>query len=107
MQIDFSRLTKGKVRNLSGHERGAEARNFFGLNDLDDVQEVIEVIVPRDLDAIATSFFQGMFAGSVRKFDSENEFLAHYRFVAAPEIIEQIKRGIERIKMKRNSAFLH
>ncbi|UWR78860.1 hypothetical protein K4K97_09455 [Phaeobacter inhibens] len=107
MQIDFSQLTQGKVRNLSGHERGAEARDYFSLNTLDELDEPVEIVVPDDLDAIATSFFQGMFAASVRRFDSEKEFLEHYRFLASPEIIAQIIRGIERVQMRRGSAFLH
>ncbi|KII14128.1 MULTISPECIES: hypothetical protein [Phaeobacter] len=107
MIIDFSELTQGKVRNLSGHERGAEARGYFDLNSLDETTEVVEVVVPDNLDAIATSFFQGMFARSVRKFRSEEEFLSHYRFAARPEIISQVMRGIERVKMERGSAFLH
>lgn len=105
MQIEISKLTHGKVRNLSGHERGVKARELFGLDGLDVVSDPVDVMIPDDLDAIASSFFQGMFADSVRQFDTNERFLEHYRFRAKPVIIEQVLRGIDRIRTKRGSAF--
>jgi hypothetical protein len=101
--IDLAALTdNGRVRNLTGHERGIAAREQFDLNSLDAAQEAIEVRVPDDLDAITISFFQGMFADSVRKVGSG--FLEHYRFHASPEIMEQVLRGIDRVNTVRGSA---
>lgn len=102
-KINLHDLTKGEVRNLTGQLRGAEARKLFELDRLDRESQVVEVLVPSDLDAIATSFFQGLFAHSVQHYGRE-QFLEHYRFNAGPTIMEQVHRGIERSLTKRGLA---
>ena len=94
MEIDLKELTRGEVRNLSGQERGVEARAFFRLDEVDGMPDAIRVIVPGDLDGLTTSFFQGMFAKSVRRLGSREAFLAHYHFDAGPLILLQIERGL-------------
>lgn len=106
-ELRLETLTDGKVRNLSGHERGLKARDFYNLNEMDETEEVVRIIFPDDLDAIATSFFQGMFSESIKRFNSKEDFLSHYSFVARPEVIEQVFRGIDRVMMKRGTAFAH
>ncbi len=103
-EIRLETLTKGEVRNLSGQERGLEARAAFHLNDRDNDPEPVRVVVPRDLDALSTSFFQGMFAASVQRFQSREGFLRHYRFDGSPMILRQIDRGIRAVLTKRHSA---
>ena len=103
--IDLGRLTQNRVRNLTGHERGGEARSFFELDTLDTNREPVYVRAPDDLDAISTSFFQGMFAKSVKHYADSSSFLEHYRFDVEPFIMEQIIRGIDRVETKRTSAF--
>lgn len=100
--INLSDLTDGRVRNLTGHERGSAAREMFNLDSLDASTEAVEVQVPEDLEGITTSFFQGMFAKSVRA--SQDKFLERYRFHASPAIMEQVLRGIDRVNTKRGSA---
>ena len=96
-ELRLETLTKGKVRNLSGHERGLEARTFYNLDDMDETDEVVKIIFPNDIDVIATSFFLGMFSESIKRFKSKDAFLRHYSFVARPEIIEQVFRGIDHV----------
>lgn len=100
--INLSELTEGRVRNLTGHERGLAARAKFNLDTLDASTDSIEVKVPEDLEGITTSFFQGMFAKSVRA--SQDKFLDRYRFHASPAIMEQVLRGIDRVNTKRGAA---
>ena len=100
--IDLEKLTEGRVRNLTGHERGVEARRTFGLDAYDAGSEPIDVRVPDNLEAITGSFFQGMFAQSVRVADGD--FLERYRFHASPAIMEQVLRGIEKVNTKRGMA---
>lgn len=107
MQIELVNFTDGKVRNLSGHERGLAAREFFSLDSLDDSEDMITVLVPEELDAIATSFFQGMFAASIQRLQGADGFRTHYRFSASPELLEQIDRGIRRVTMRRGATFAH
>jgi len=91
----------GRVRNLTGHERGLAARDMFKLSKLDDGSEVVEVHVPDDVDAITVSFFQGMFAESVKK--AGQNFLEKYHFHASPSVMEQVMRGVERVRTVRGS----
>lgn len=100
--IDLVRLTEGRVRNLTGHERGLAARETFGLDAYDAAAEPVDVRVPDNLEAITGSFFQGMFAQSVRQADGD--FLGRYRFHASPAIMEQVLRGIEKVNTKRGMA---
>ncbi|MCY0094594.1 hypothetical protein [Hoeflea ulvae] len=105
-RIDFREIAGGTVRNISGHERGVEARKKYDLDRLDAKGEVVSVIIPDDIDAVAASFFQGMFSESVKRFKSKDEFLRHYNFIAKPVMMEQILRGIDRsLTERRGSAF--
>ena len=101
-QIDLTKLTEGKIRNLTGHERGVAARAKFNLDAYDAGTEPVEIQVPPDLEAITTSFFQGMFAKSVRT--TQDQFLERYRFNTSPAIMEQVLRGIDRVNTRRGSA---
>lgn len=103
-KIELIELTKGEVKNLTGQERGVAAREFFNLDQIDEGGEPVRVVVPDDLDAITTSFFQGMFSRSVRSADSAEVFLDRYQFDARPSIMEQVVRGINRILTPRGSA---
>ncbi|MBR9821952.1 MAG: hypothetical protein GYB51_13240 [Rhodobacteraceae bacterium] len=106
MKIDLGSLTDSRAQSISGHERGVHARVEFRLDDLDRLDEVVEVVVPDHVKAIATSFFQGMFSKSVQAFGSKDAFLKHYKFLAQPLVVEQILKGVERSLTRRNgSAF--
>ena len=57
--INLDSLTDGgRVRNLTGHERGLAARRDFELSKLDQADGVVEVHVSDDIDAITVSFFK-------------------------------------------------
>lgn len=106
IMIDFSEIVGDRARNVSGHERGAYARERYMLDEADRKQAIVNIFIPETIDAIATSFFQGMFSQSVKHYKSKEKFLEHYRFNAAPVIMEQIIRGIERSMTSRGgSAF--
>jgi hypothetical protein len=108
MKIDLGTLTDKRAQSISGHERGLDARQTFKLDELDRVCEPVNVVIPDNIKAIATSFFQGMFAKSVQRFGSKDRFLEHYHFMAQPLVVEQILKGIERSLTRRNgSAFEH
>jgi hypothetical protein len=102
-EIKFSELTEeGRVRNLVGHERGEEARNKWTLDELDSEDDPIDVLVPRELLTLSSSFFQGMFAQSVKKLGDEG-FRKRYRFNASPIVMQQVAEGIRDSLMKRNA----
>ena len=104
MNIDFATLTEPGILNISGHERGVQARLQFELDRVDEVDGVVGVHIPEDVRAIATSFFQGMFSKSVQKYGSKDIFLSHYHFDATPNVMEQILRGIDRSLTQRGGA---
>lgn len=102
-EIKFSELTaEGKVRNLVGHERGEDARDRWTLDKLDQDDESIDVLIPAELLTLSSSFFQGMFAQSVKRLGREG-FLDHYRFHASPIVMQQVKDGIRDSLMKRSA----
>lgn len=102
-EILFSELTEdGKVRNLVGHERGESARDRWTLDDLDLDDDAIDVIVPVELLTLSSSFFQGMFAQSVKKLGRDG-FLDHYRFRASAIVLQQVDEGIRDSLMKRSA----
>jgi hypothetical protein len=106
-QIDLNDLTRaGEVRNLSGHEKGVDARRHYKLNELDRYPEPVLVLVPELVYTLTPSFFQGMFAESVRTLRTREEFLAHYRFNATPLILRQIERGISAAQMQRGDVLV-
>jgi hypothetical protein len=100
--IDLSELTGGgEIRNLTGHERGVLAREHYKLEQLDAEAEPVIVLVPSSVYTLTPSFFQGMFAESVQKFRSRENFLEHYRFEASTLIMRQVERGIIGSQMRR------
>lgn len=95
--IDLTEITKGEVRNLSGHPRGVAARDHFDLSELDEAEDVVCVVFPDNLLSVAPSFVQGMFAGSYRALGSEEAFRRHYRWRATDLIEQQLERGLKQI----------
>lgn len=102
--IELRELTRGEVRNLTGHARGLAARDQFELDRLDEDERPVKVVVPPELDALTSSFFQGMFSKSVKKFRGREKFLGHYLFDANDAILKQVERGIARVCTERGSA---
>jgi hypothetical protein len=101
-EINLDELTGGgEVRNLTGHERGVEARSRYNLETLDHTQNPVRVFIPESVYTLTPSFFQGMFAESVRELG--DRFLEHYRFDASALIMRQIQRGISSARMRRES----
>jgi hypothetical protein len=101
-EIDLKILTRdGEVRNLSGHDRGQEARKKFDLDQIDQGSEHVRVIVPEDLYTLTSSFFQGMFAQSVKLAGDRDKFLSRFKFDADPVVLRQIDNGISASLMHR------
>lgn len=102
-EINIGMVTGGKVRNLSGHERGLSVREELRIDELDVAKEPVRVVIPPDLYAVTTSFFQGMFAKSVKRFGSRDAFLEHYRFDGTTSVLRQIDRGILAVLTERHN----
>ena len=95
MFIDFADLTGGgRVRNLSGHDKGQAARARYDLDALDAGSAPVEIRVPAEIYAISGSFVQGMFAQSLVTLGSKEAFFAHYKFDADSDVLRQIERGL-------------
>ncbi|MEA3051146.1 MAG: hypothetical protein QOG72_49 [Sphingomonadales bacterium] len=90
-KIDIDALTRGEVRNLSGHDRGLAARSEFHLDELDQEGRSVEIRFPERFRGISSSFFQGMFAESVQLRGSVDGFFEHYRFDAPAHVLAQIE----------------
>lgn len=98
-KVDFSLLTKNKVRMLTGHMRGVESRRMFELDELEARGEVIQITVPENLEVITSSFVQGFLGDTVAKSGTTTvERL--YDFSLLPSTIrEDFRLGIERLKL--------
>lgn len=97
---DLARITQNRVRNLSGHERGLAARKAFDFDAFDGGNDIVEIIVPEELNAISPSFFQGMFSKSVKTLGLD-QFKKRYRFQAKSDQLLQVERGIRAILRDR------
>lgn len=101
--IDLKNLTDGeRFHSLSGFQLGKNARAHFGLDELDVAEDAVSVIVPDHVFNVAPSFFQGMFAESVRRFHTLDAFLNHYRFDVDAVVMRQVLRGINACLNKRD-----
>ncbi len=91
----------GRVRNLSGKERGIAARQALGIDALDVAPGTVEVVVPDYLDAISPSYFQGLFSQSIARLQGRDGFLGKYHFRASDELKQWIEIGIRNATSSR------
>ena len=101
-KIDITELTQNEVLNLSGHDRGLAARARFNLAHLDEDGEPVEISFPEGFRQVSSSFFQGMFADSVRSLGSVQGFFAHYRFDAPAHIRSKLADYAELVRGRRD-----
>ncbi len=95
--IDLGQYTaNGKIRNLSGKDRGLSVREKFGMSDLDAKADVVTVRIPEYVYAISTSFFCGMFGESYWNLGGRDRLLEKYRFEMPNELWPQIEQGLKR-----------
>jgi hypothetical protein len=99
--IDLDFLTNdGQVHNLSGHNRGLEARGALDLDKLDVAAEPVDVAIPDHIYSISPSFVQGLFSASVKAFgNNPSDFFGHYRIQASDLVRRQIERAMSNITM--------
>lgn len=76
--IDFSGI-EGPV--YTGRDRGERLREKFKVNELDNLDSVINVIIPSETYSISSSFFLGLFGPSIIKLGSTDAFFKHYKFI--------------------------
>lgn len=94
--IELERYTgNGKVRNLSGKDRGLSVREEFGMDELDLGPDPVTVHIPEYIYAISTSFFCGMFGDSYETL-GRSGLLEKYEFDMPDELWPQIEQGLER-----------
>ncbi|SEO32943.1 hypothetical protein SAMN05216227_11021 [Pseudorhodobacter antarcticus] len=98
-KIDLVRLTKNKVRMLTGQIRGVESRALYSLDELEASGSPIQICAPESLEAITTSFVQGFLGATV--YERGDEAVdALYDFSLLPKTLEDDFRvGIERLKL--------
>ncbi len=93
-----------RTPTLAGHDQGLAARISFKLQELDRQDEVVELVPYDELEAISTSFIQGLFAESLKTL-GEEKFLRKYNFRRLPDYLKlDVELGLRRLKMKRRIA---
>ena len=95
--IDLTIYTaNGKVRNLSGKDRGVSARQHFKMDELDlQPNDVVTVYIPDYVYAISTSFFCGMFGDSFETLGRDG-LLKKYEFNMPDDLQAHVEQGLER-----------
>lgn len=106
MEIDFSKVAPSGIRVLIGHDKGVAARAALGLDKLDDDQQEVVFLLPESIRTLTPSFVQGLFAASVHKI-GEKGFFAKYKFRTSPQIINDIRAGIDRALTSRHLSGVH
>lgn len=102
-QVDLKTITEQGVSLLAGHPRGLAAREKLALDAMDTTKEPVELVAPTYLSAITTSFVQGFFGGSVKKFGTKAKLLAHYNLSRLPTPLqEDVNSGLDRLFFSRN-----
>lgn len=79
---------------LSGREKGKKLREDLKLDEKDKTETSIGIEIPKEVYALNSSYFLGLFGASVRKF-GKDKFLEKYRFSCTHIIMLNILDGIE------------
>lgn len=79
---------------LSGREKGKKLRETLKLDEKDKTETPIGVEIPKEVYALNSSYFLGLFGVSVRKF-GKDKFLEKYKFSCTHIIMLNILDGIE------------
>lgn len=76
------------VRLLAGKMAGLQARQRFGIDDLDRADRAVVVKIP--VPVVTSSFILGMFSQSVRELGVDG-FFRKYQFEANSSVLENIR----------------
>lgn len=96
IKINLSRFRGDGSKIFSGRDRGIKARTELKLNDLDNNDEIVNVIIPKDTWSINSSFFGGLFESSVIMLHDEG-FKKKYRFKLddGSELNDELQRNVD------------
>lgn len=85
----------GRKKVLAGRDNGEDIRQKINLEKIENENEKIEIIIPKDVFSFNSSYFLGMFGESVKKLGKE-KFEEKYQFNTSNESIKMnIKDGID------------
>ncbi len=100
MEIVLGKYRSSGSQIFSDRDIGVKARAELGLDAMESGSEEIKVIIPSDTWSVNSSFFGGLFEGSLKKMNKE-EFLQKFRFVyntgesLNPDLWENIEDDIQ------------
>lgn len=96
-KINLENYDKNKMKNLivlSGRELGDSIRKRLKFDELDVDDVKYEIIFPKNIISISTSFFLALFGESVRKCGSKEKFEEKYSFNVNSSLKSNINDGI-------------
>ena len=96
-KIDFGTYDKSKMSKflvLSGRDLGNQIRKYFKLSECDNDTFQYEIVFPKNIISISTSFFLAVFGESVRKCSSKEKFEEKYVFNVNSNLKKNINDGI-------------
>lgn len=94
--------TDANAKVFAGRDRGKFCRQKFAIDRLDEQEDDVTIVIPRDIISLNISFFLSFLGDSVRKLGKEG-FEEHYHFDCDPVLVPLIQRGIQQA-LKRSNA---
>lgn len=80
MKVELGKYRSSGAQIFSDRDKGIVARKELKLDEIDSNSEKAIVVIPSDTWSINSSFFGGLFEGSLKKM-SKQEFQDKYEFV--------------------------
>lgn len=93
MKIDYTYLTKKGIKTIGGFQKGFSNRKDYKLDKVDLTDEIVNVIIPKGMYCMLSSYFFAMFGNSVRTLGIE-KFFKKYQFECSDIIMKEIKQNV-------------
>lgn len=84
----------GEKKIISGRKNGKETREKLKISEIEEMYDLIEIIIPKDVLSFNSSYFLGMLGESVRKYKNKESFLKKYKFECNEIVMININDGI-------------
>ncbi|MBO5292732.1 MAG: hypothetical protein J6B10_06075 [Lachnospiraceae bacterium] len=80
MKVELGKYRSSGAQVFSDRMKGIQARKELKLDDMDEREGKVCVVIPSDTWSINSSFFGGLFEGSLKKMN-KTQFREKYEFI--------------------------
>lgn len=93
MKIDYTYLLTKGIKTIGGFQKGFYNRKHYKLDKIDLTDDIVNVIIPREMYSMLSSYFFAMFGNSIRTLGRE-KFNKKYIFDCSDCIKKEIDENI-------------